>query len=130
MSDQTLETLANQELQERDKLEFAAVEMRAYAQAAEREMVSHAGGLSRSELIRVRAEAIADRARRRASIVIDRAQRRFALTRVRVNQAVRTARRRSRYLASEHPGEVIAAVAGVAFVAGIVIRFWRSNRHA
>jgi len=130
MPNQVLETLANQELQERDKLESAAAEMRAYAQAAEREMVSHLGAFSRSERMKQRAQAVAARTRGRASVVINRAQRRLALAKARVNQAIRTARRRSRHLASEHPAEVIATVAGAAFVTGILLRFWRSSHHA
>jgi ElaB/YqjD/DUF883 family membrane-anchored ribosome-binding protein len=38
-------------------------------------------------------------------------------------------RRRSRYVADEYPVQTIAAVAGVAFICGVLLRIWRSNRY-
>ena len=38
-------------------------------------------------------------------------------------------RRRGRYVADEYPLQTIAAVAGVAFICGVLLRIWRSNRY-
>ena len=37
--------------------------------------------------------------------------------------------RRGRYVVDEYPIQTIAAVAGVAFVCGVLLRIWRSNRY-
>ena len=43
-------------------------------------------------------------------------------------QLARTASARARFVVDEYPLHVIAGFAGAAFVAGIVLRVWRSNR--
>jgi ElaB/YqjD/DUF883 family membrane-anchored ribosome-binding protein len=44
-------------------------------------------------------------------------------------ELARRARSRARYVVDNYPFHLIAGVAGAAFVAGILLRVWRSNRY-
>jgi ElaB/YqjD/DUF883 family membrane-anchored ribosome-binding protein len=44
-------------------------------------------------------------------------------------QWTRSARTRAREVCDERPLQVLAGVAGAAFVAGVLLRFWRSSRY-
>lgn len=45
-------------------------------------------------------------------------------------RALHRARARATYIINEYPLHVIAGVAAAAFVTGVVLRIWRSNRDA
>jgi hypothetical protein len=46
-----------------------------------------------------------------------------------VQDLAKRGRRRFRYWADEYPLQLLGAVAAAGFVAGILLRVWRSNRH-
>jgi ElaB/YqjD/DUF883 family membrane-anchored ribosome-binding protein len=60
----------------------------------------------------------------------DRAADLYRDSRVRTTQTLNRARSRVRYYADEYPIQVIAGVAAVAFVTGVLLRVWRSSRNA
>jgi len=60
----------------------------------------------------------------------DRAADLYRESRVRSSAAVSRARSRASYYANEYPLQVIAGVAAVAFVAGVLLRVWRLSRNA
>jgi ElaB/YqjD/DUF883 family membrane-anchored ribosome-binding protein len=49
-------------------------------------------------------------------------------SRASVAEIIESVRRRVRYLAEEYPLQLIAAVAGAAFLTGVLLRIWRSAR--
>ena len=53
----------------------------------------------------------------------------FERTKWESEQLARRARSRARYFVDNYPLHLIAGVAGVALVAGIFLRVWRSNRY-
>ena len=53
----------------------------------------------------------------------------FERTKWKSEELARRARSRARYVLHNYPLHLIAVVAGVAFVAGIFLRVWRSNRY-
>ena len=44
-------------------------------------------------------------------------------------EVARRVRVRTRYILDEYPVQVIAGMAGVAFLVGVLLRIWRSNRY-
>lgn len=69
------------------------------------------------------AEAAYGQAKEKAAAIYDK-------TRARTGRAIEQARWRARYYIDEYPLHVIAGIAGAAFLAGVVLRIWRSNRDA
>lgn len=60
----------------------------------------------------------------------ERAGEMYEKTRIRTGEAMSRARSRVSYVMDEYPIQVIAGVAAVAFVAGVLLRVWRSSRDA
>lgn len=54
----------------------------------------------------------------------------YEQSRIRTSEALSRARSRVSYVTDEYPIQVIAGVAAVAFVAGVLLRVWRSSRDA
>ena len=54
----------------------------------------------------------------------------FDRAKYRARAATQNARYHVRRVTDEKPLQVIAAVAATAFIAGVLVRVWRSNRHA
>jgi vacuolar-type H+-ATPase subunit H len=78
-------------------------------------------------------EAIQDAKQQAAKAVAeagDRAADLYEESRVRARKALSHARSRLNKVLDEYPLQVIAGVAAAAFVAGILLRVWRSNRDA
>lgn len=79
------------------------------------------------------AQAIQDAKAQTAAAVSqakERAGDMYRETRVKTGEALHRAQTRVRYLVNEYPLQVIGGVAAVAFVAGVVLRIWRSSRDA
>ena len=53
----------------------------------------------------------------------------FERTKWKSEELARRARSRARYVLDNYPLHIIAGIAGMAFVAGILVRVWRSNRY-
>jgi ElaB/YqjD/DUF883 family membrane-anchored ribosome-binding protein len=53
----------------------------------------------------------------------------YERTKWKSEELARRARSRARYVVDNYPFHLIAGVAGAAFVAGILLRVWRSNRY-
>ena len=53
----------------------------------------------------------------------------YERTKWKSEELARRARSRARYVVDNYPFHLIAGVAGAAFVAGILLRIWRSNRY-
>lgn len=53
----------------------------------------------------------------------------YAESRYRTQKIVRQARHRAEFYADRYPLRVIAAVAAAGFVAGVLLRIWRSSRY-
>lgn len=70
-----------------------------------------------TEKVRNRTEAVKEQANRRVQEWSSTAQRR-----------IRDLRVRARDFSRERPEELILAIGGVAMIAGIILRLWRSNR--
>jgi ElaB/YqjD/DUF883 family membrane-anchored ribosome-binding protein len=51
-------------------------------------------------------------------------------SRIRTRETLERTRSRVQYVVNEYPVQVIAGVAAVAFVAGVLLRVWRSSRDA
>lgn len=79
------------------------------------------------------ASEIVEKAATRASAVYAEAgenlSRAYTEGRERSARMIRQARRRAEFYAYRYPLQVIAAVAGVSFAVGVLLRVWRSNRH-
>lgn len=54
----------------------------------------------------------------------------YQKSRIRAGEALNRARSHAKYILDEYPLQVIAGVAGVAFVCGVLLRVWRSSRDA
>jgi ElaB/YqjD/DUF883 family membrane-anchored ribosome-binding protein len=79
------------------------------------------------------AQAIQDAKEQTAAAVSqakERAADMYHDSRIRTNEALNRARSRVNYLVDEYPLQFIAGVAAVAFVAGVLLRVWRSSRDA
>lgn len=71
---------------------------------------------------------LAENVRDRAVEVKDQANRRLQEWSSTAQSRIRTLRIRTREFSREHPAELILAIGGIAMVAGIILRLWRSNR--
>jgi ElaB/YqjD/DUF883 family membrane-anchored ribosome-binding protein len=60
----------------------------------------------------------------------ERAAELYQQSREKTTDALKRARSRASYIVNEHPLHVVAGVAALAFVAGILLRVWRSSRDA
>ena len=79
------------------------------------------------------AQALKDAKEQTAAVVAqarERAGYMYEQSRIRTNAALSRARLRASEVVDEYPIQVIAGVAAVAFVAGVLLRVWRSNRNA
>jgi len=69
----------------------------------------------------------------RVSAAYERVQSRvtdaFERTRWKSEELARRARSRARHVVDRYPLHLIAGIAGAAFVAGVCLRIWRSNRY-
>jgi ElaB/YqjD/DUF883 family membrane-anchored ribosome-binding protein len=80
-----------------------------------------------------RASQALDEVGQRVSAAYDRVQSEvaeaFDRTMWKSEELARRARSRARYVLDNYPVHLIAGIAGMAFVAGILLRVWRSNRY-
>ena len=129
MAERTPEPLANQELPEAAKQPLPVSETPPIAQLESVDVVMVSEPPSVTDRVKEKASRVADRARDRTSALYDQAQSRVAMARAKAQRGVREARAQGRYLANEYPVQVIAGIAGAAFLTGIVLRFWRSSRY-
>jgi len=129
MDERTPEPLTNQGLTEAAKqpLPVAGTPPLAQLESVEVVMVSEAPSVT--DQVKEKASRVAQQARNRSSALYEQAQSRMAVARVKSRRALRDAQARGRYLAHEYPVQVIAGIAGAAFLTGMVLRFWRSSRY-
>lgn len=66
--------------------------------------------------------------RERAGEVKEQANRKFQEWSSTAERRIRTLRIRAREFSRERPAELILAIGGIAMVAGIILKLWRSNR--
>ena len=85
------------------------------------------------EDVTARASQALDEVGQRVSAVYERVQSgltdAYERTKWKSEELARRARSRARYVVDNYPFHLIAGVAGAAFVAGILLRVWRSNRY-
>jgi|SRR5215471_17368089 len=70
---------------------------------------------------------ITDKVRKKASTTYEKLVAQSNDAAVNVASQLRRAFRRADFILDEYPLRVIGVVAGAAFVAGVILRFWRSN---
>ena len=71
---------------------------------------------------------LTERLRDRADLVREQANRRIQEWSSTAQRRMRTARLRAQEFSRERPGELVLAIGGIAMVAGIILRLWRSKR--
>jgi ElaB/YqjD/DUF883 family membrane-anchored ribosome-binding protein len=71
---------------------------------------------------------LTEKVRDRASEVTEQANRRFQEWSSAAQRRIRTLRVQVHEFSQERPAELILAIGGIAIVAGIILRLWRSNR--
>lgn len=129
MDEPTPQPFANQTLPEGEKQAFPASSMPLPSKPS---VVGFERGISATSVtdrIPESAWGAVERGCDRASVLYDRMQSRAAVIRRKTDEALRKARQQGRHLANEYPVQVIAGIAGVAFVSGMLLRFWRSSRY-
>jgi ElaB/YqjD/DUF883 family membrane-anchored ribosome-binding protein len=129
MDDRTPEPFANQELAETAKQPLPVSEIPPITHLEGAEFVLETEPPTVTDRFKHQASRVADRARYRGSVLYDQAQSRLAAARVRAQQGWREARSQGRDLANEYPVQMVAGIAGAAFVTGMMLRFWRSSRY-
>ena len=127
MPERNPEPFANQELQAESPL--LPSEGIPAGRPAPVEVISDYQQRSVADDVKRQAKVVANKARGQASVAYNQAQRRLLLARAKAKDLVRTARYKGSHYATNYPGEFIAAVAGTAFVTGILLRVWRSSRY-
>jgi ElaB/YqjD/DUF883 family membrane-anchored ribosome-binding protein len=121
------EPFANQELQAETPL--LPADGTPAVRPAPVEVISDYQQRSVADDVKRQARVVADKARGQASVAYDQAQKRLLMARAKARDVVRTARYKGAHYAANYPGEFIATVAGAAFVAGVLVRVWRSSRY-
>lgn len=100
-------------------------------QEASNQAQSTAG--STVEDIKTRVSDAADQARQTVAETYDKTKQQAAetyeRTRARASDLMQRARVRSHQIVNDYPLHVIATAAAVGFVAGVILRVWRSNRY-
>ena len=85
------------------------------------------------EDVTARASQALDEVGQRVSAAYERVQSgltdAYERTKWKSEELARRARSRARYVLDNYPLHIIAGIAGMAFVAGILVRVWRSNRY-
>jgi ElaB/YqjD/DUF883 family membrane-anchored ribosome-binding protein len=129
MAERSPEPLVNQELPEAEKQPLPVSETPPIAEFESVEVVAVTELPSVTDRVKERASRVADQARYRSSALYDQAQNRVAEARAKAQRGLRDAQAQARYLANRYPLQVVAGIAGAAFLTGMLLRFWRSSRY-
>ena len=81
-----------------------------------------------AENMRARADEVAETMRTRTDEIIDDTGRRIRQWSGAAQHRIERVRTRAEEFSRERPAELILAIGGIALIAGVILRLWRSNR--